>query len=75
MSPHPRIGRLDERIRCFAQYGVKECWLIHQLSREIEVLRFAAHNDDARRMFRGVQRIESAVLPDFGLSPELLACW
>ncbi len=39
MSPHPRIGKLDERIRHFAQYGVKECWLVHQLSREIEVLR------------------------------------
>ena len=75
MSPHPRIGKLDERIRCFAQYGVKECWLIHQLSRDIEVLRFAVHDDNARRTYRGVQRIESTVLPGFGLSPELLACW
>ncbi len=39
MSPHPRIGKLDERIGYFAQYGVKECWLVHQLTREIEVLR------------------------------------
>lgn len=75
MSPHPRIGKLEERIRCFAQYGVRECWLIHQLSREIEVLRFKEHDANARRMFRGVQRIESSVLPDFGLSPEVLACW
>lgn len=75
MSPHPRIGTLEERIRCFAQYGVRECWLIHQLSREIEVLRFKEHDANARRMFRGVQRIESSVLPDFGLSPEVLACW
>jgi len=75
MSPHPRIGKLDERIRCFAQYGVKECWLIHQLSRDIEVRSFAAQGDHARRTYRGVQRIESTVLPGFGLSPELLACW
>jgi Uma2 family endonuclease len=75
MSPHPRIGKVDERIRCFAQYGVKECWLIHQLSNDIEVLRFAVHDGNARRTYRGVQRIESTVLPDFGLSPELLACW
>jgi len=75
MSPHPRIGKLDERIRCFAQYGVKECWLVHQLTREIEVLRLAAHDGSARRMFRGVETIESSVLPDFGVSPELLSCW
>ena len=75
MSPHPRIGKLDERIRCFAQYGVKECWLIHQLSREIEVLNFAVNDENARRTYRGVQRIESTVLPEFGLSPEVLGCW
>ena len=75
MSPHPRIGKLDERIGYFAQYGVKECWLIHQLSREIEVLRLQVHDESARRLYRGVQRIESSVLPEFGLSPEVLACW
>jgi Uma2 family endonuclease len=75
MSPHPRIGKLEERIRCFSHYGVQECWLIHQLSREIEVLRFAKHDEHARRMYRGVERIESSVLPEFGLSPDVLACW
>ena len=75
MSPHPRIGKLDERIRYFAQYGVKECWLIHQLSREIEVLNFKEHANGARASFRGAEAIESSVLPDFRLSPEVLACW
>ena len=75
MSPHPRIGKLDERIRYFAQYGVKECWLVHQLAREIEVIRLKEHGDGARRTFRGVERIESTVLPGFGLSPEVLSCW
>jgi Uma2 family endonuclease len=75
LSPHPRAGRLEERISCFAQYGVKECWLVHQLSREIEVLRFEEHGACARRTFRGVERIESGVLPEFGISPELLDCW
>ena len=37
MSPHPRIGKLEDRLHYFAQYGVRECWLIHQLTREIEV--------------------------------------
>jgi len=75
MSPQPRIGRLDERIRHFAQYGVKECWLVHQLSREIEVLRLQEFGDGNRRTFRGVQAIESAVLPEFRISPEVLSCW
>lgn len=75
MSPHPRIGKLDERIRCFAQYGVKECWLVHQLTREIEVLQLTRYHENARRMFRGVEPIESSVLPFFSVSPELLSCW
>jgi Uma2 family endonuclease len=75
MSPHPRIGKLDERIGYFKQYGVKECWLIHQLAREIEVLALQEHGADNRRMFRGVQAIESRVLPEFRISPEILECW
>jgi Uma2 family endonuclease len=75
MSPHPRIGKIDERIGYFAQYGVKECWLFHQLSREIEVLRLQEYGDGSRRTFRGVERIESGVLPDFGISVEILECW
>lgn len=75
MSPHPRIGKLDERIRYFSQYGVKECWLIHQLSREVEVLRLKEFGEGARRTFRGIQAIESGVLPEFRISPELLENW
>jgi Uma2 family endonuclease len=75
MSPHPRIGKLDERIGYFKHYGVEECWLIHQLAREIEVLRLQEHGADNRRMFRGVQAIESGVLPEFRISPEILECW
>ena len=43
MSPNPRIGDLQERVRWFAQYGVRECWLVHQLTREIEVLQLERH--------------------------------
>jgi Uma2 family endonuclease len=75
MSPHPRIGKLDERIHYFRQYGVKECWLIHQLAREIEVLKLRDFGDGARRTFRGIEVIESEVLPDFRISPEILDCW
>ena len=75
MSPHPRIGELEERIEYFARYGVRECWLIHQLSGEIEVVRLGEHGPVSRRTFRDVERIDSEVLPRFGLSPAVLACW
>ncbi len=29
MSPHPRIGDLQELIRWCNHYGVQECWLVH----------------------------------------------
>jgi len=75
MSPHPRIGQLEERLHYFKQYGVKECWLIHQLAREIEVINFRRHDAGARRMFRGIEAIESELLPEFRISPEILECW
>lgn len=75
MSPQPRIGKLDERIGYFTQYGVKECWLLHQLSREIEVLKLREHGPERRRVFRNIEPIESDVLPYFKISVELLECW
>ena len=75
MSPHPRIGRLQDRIEYFAHYGVQECWLIHQLTRSIEVLQLNGYGVAARQTFSGVERIQSTVLPLFGVSPEVLSCW
>lgn len=75
MSPHPRIGKLEERLHHFAQYGVRECWLFHQLSREIEVIKLGQLGVAARRTFREIEVIESEVLPEFRISAEVLACW
>ena len=75
MSPHPRIGKMEDRIKYFAEYGVRECWLIHQLTREFEVLELNGYGAAARQTYRGVERIRSSVLRDFGVSPELLSCW
>src|SRR5689334_12951554 len=30
LSPEPRIGKLGERVRWFAENGVRECWLVRQ---------------------------------------------
>lgn len=75
MSPNPRIGDLQERVRWFSQYGVRECWLVHQLAREIEVLQLGQMGVQSRRSYRGVTRIESTVLPFFGISAEVLTGW
>jgi len=65
LSPHPRIGKLDERIGWFATYGVRECWLVHQLTAAVEVLRFENGETAERRRFGAEERILSSVLPAF----------
>ena len=68
LSPRPRIGTVDERLAWFAQYGVRECWLVHQVPREVEVVRFAAGAFESRRFFEEDEPIRSAVLPGFDSS-------
>jgi len=75
MSPNPRIGDLQDRLRWFSEYGVRECWLVHQLTREIEVLQLANAGVMSRRTYRGFEPIESTVLPDFHISPGILTRW
>ncbi|RPJ82059.1 MAG: Uma2 family endonuclease, partial [Acidobacteria bacterium] len=65
LSPHPRIGRLDERLEWFARYGVRECWLLHQDERRLEIVTFAGRAIDARRSITKDERISSRVLPGF----------
>ena len=65
MSPQPRIGRLDERLGWFAEYGVRECWLVHQAMREVEIVQFANGAFESRRFFAQDEALQSAVLPAF----------
>jgi Uma2 family endonuclease len=39
LSPNPRIGALQERLDWFAEYGVREIWLLHQMAERFEVVR------------------------------------
>lgn len=68
LSPKPRVGDIDERVRWFAQYNVRECWLVHQIERWIDVLTFEDGKTAMRRRFAPDGRIESGVLPKFGQS-------
>lgn len=69
LSPHPRIGRLDERLGWFAKYGVRECWLFHQRDRCLEILTFELGAVHTRERCEAGTPIRSTVLPDFRLSP------
>ena len=74
LSPYPRIGRTDERVRWFMQYGVRECWLVRQDQRSVRVIQAteASYTSEpgiaGQRDYTRAARIESHVLPDFALS-------
>lgn len=73
LSPHPRIGKLDERLQWFAHYGVRECWLVDLSSRQYSVLSFRPDGITERRTARGGTEAPSDVLPGFVL-PLLSDC-
>jgi Uma2 family endonuclease len=75
LSPRSRIGRLDERVGWFAQYGVRECWLVDLPRKEVAVLTFDGDRETSRTIATGRQPIPSAVLPDLTLTPVGLFGW
>jgi Uma2 family endonuclease len=71
-SPHPRIGRLEERVSWFAKYGVRECWLVSLAERQLVVLTLGPGGVIARKAFAPGSRIRSDVLPGLDLSLDVL---
>lgn len=69
LSPQPRIGRLDERLAWFGEYGVRECWLVHQTASAVEVVAFGEGRIAARTVVSPAEPIRSLVLPDFTEPP------
>jgi Uma2 family endonuclease len=69
LSPHPRIGRLHEKIEWFAHYGVKECWLIDLARRQVAVLTFADERVGMRDLFLDADPIASRILTGLRLTP------
>jgi Uma2 family endonuclease len=66
LSPEPRVGRTDERIQWFAQYHVRECWLVHQQRKEVIAMTFANGLVSQRHICRADEPIRSVILPEFG---------
>lgn len=68
LSPNPRIGRTEERVQWFAEYGVRECWLLDQQTVSMAVLQFESRRVATRTVFDRRSPIVSRVLPEFGSS-------
>ncbi len=65
LSPRPRIGELAERVAWFQHYGVRECWLVHQITGTVNVLGFEGGRLVSETTHHREEPIASAVLPDF----------
>ncbi len=68
LSPYPRIGRLDEKIRWYSSYGVQEIWLYHQLAKRLEILYCGGGGVLSTARFGAAVPIQSLVLPQFSVS-------
>lgn len=68
LSPEPRIGRTEERVQWFAEYGTRECWLVHQDRVSVAVITFEHRRIAARTTHTRREPIVSTVLPEFGSS-------
>ena len=65
LSPKPRIGSTEERIRLFAENGVRECWLVHQDRQEVTVIGYAQRRIREQHIYGRRDAIRSGVLPRF----------
>jgi Uma2 family endonuclease len=65
LSPNPRIGALQERVGWFAGYGVREIWLLHQLSDLFEIVRVEQGRPVRSEPADYSRPIRSDVLPGF----------
>lgn len=73
LSPMPRVGDLRNRLQWFATYGVRECWLVQQVEKWIEVIRFGDGDVVSRRRYARHEPIDSGVLPAFRESYDAIA--
>lgn len=70
LSPHPRIGRLQERIDWFVEYGVREIWLLQQAREQFEMLVVQEGHIVRHEVSDYLAPIRSDVLPEFTMIVE-----
>jgi Uma2 family endonuclease len=73
LSPHPRIGRLEERVGWFARAGVRECWLVSLPERRVAVLTMDGGVVSDRRTYVAGETVMSQVVSAFVLPLDLFA--
>ena len=65
LSPNPRIGRLEDRVRWFAEYGVREVWVYRQPDRRLDIVTCRGGVPAGTISFARHVPLHSAVLPGF----------
>lgn len=75
LSPHPRVGHLEEKVAWFARYGVRECWLVDLARRQLVVLLFADGRVAQRGLFEPDQFVQSLVFEGIRLRPADVFGW
>lgn len=68
LSPRARVGDTAEHLGWFAEYGARECWLVHQDQQRLSVVEFRDRRALPARIFGEREPLQSSVLPDLGLS-------
>jgi Uma2 family endonuclease len=65
LSPNARVGNIDEKVGWFAQYGVRECWLVSLPHRQVSILTLNAGGVVRKTSHRFGEIVASGVLPGF----------
>lgn len=65
LSPSPRIGKLHERLEWFAQYGVREIWLLAHLTERFQILRAESGRVVSETTYDYLTPIRSDAVPGF----------
>ena len=68
LSPNPRIGRFEDRLRCFAEYGVPEIWIYRQPDRRLDIVSCRDGHAAATASFTKHAPIRWQVLPKLSRS-------
>ena len=65
LSPNPRIGKLEDRVRWFAEYGVREVWVYRQPDRRLDIITCRGGVATGTISFARHVPVHSVVLPGF----------
>lgn len=73
LSPSQRPSEVMERLRWFAEYDVRECWVVRQREQRTDVVKFEGGAVETTVSIPWTDPLQSDVLPDFRpvLSPVL----